>query len=121
MDIYSVIRVGDEARCHLFVELPAAYGKQKSVYCRYADWCDRGVWPRLLAHLQADPDLSAMRRDSTAVRAPMSAAGTLKKKEAEPALIRSWGGFSAKIHILADRRGCPLRLQVTGGQRYDST
>ena len=31
------------------------------------------------------------------------------------------GGFSTKIHILVDRRGCPLCLRLTGGQRHDST
>ena len=34
---------------------------------RYAHWYDRGVWPRLMAYLQADPDLSAVLLDSTVV------------------------------------------------------
>ena len=62
-----------------------------------------------------------MRLDSTIVRAHVSAAGAPKKKEAEPALGRSRGGFGTQIHILADLRGRPLRLRVTGGQRHDST
>ena len=45
----------------------------------------------------------------------------LKNKEAEPALNRSRDGFSTKIYVLADRRGRPLCLRVTGGQRHDST
>ena len=31
-----------------------------------AEKCDRGVWPRLMAYRQADPDLSAVWLDSTA-------------------------------------------------------
>ena len=129
----SYVRVGKETRCLLFIEalrwmarmgapwhqLPAAYGKGNWVYRRYAHWCDRGIRPRRLAYLQADLDRSAVRRDSTVVRAHVSAAGTPQKKEAEPALDRSQGGFSTQIHILADRRGRPPRLHVTGGQCHD--
>ena len=46
--------------------------------------------------------------------------GAPKNKETEPALGRSWGGFGTQIHILADRRGHPLRLCVTGSPRHDS-
>ena len=66
-----------------------------------------------MAYLQSDPDRSAVRLDSTVVRA----AGTLKNKGTDPALGRSRGGFGTQIHGLADRRGRPLR--VTGGQRHD--
>ena len=115
-------------------QLPTKYGKWNSVYRRWAAWCDRGVWPRLMAYLQADPDLSAVRRDSTVVRAHVSAAGAQRppadqaavlrahvsaagapqNKGTDPALGRSRGGFGTQIHILADRRGRPLRLRVTG-------
>ena len=56
-----------------------------------------GVWSRLRARLQADPDRSAVRRDSTVV----SAASAPKNQEAETA------------------RGRPLR--VTGGPRRACT
>ena len=73
-----------------------------------------------MAHLQADPDRSSMRLDSTVGRAHVSAAGAPKNK-GEPAPGRSRGGFSTQIHILADRRARPLHLRVTGGQHHDST
>ena len=95
-----------------WLQLPAAYGKGNSVYRCYAHGCDRGVWPRLMAYLQVDPDRSAVWLDSTVVRAHVSAAGTPKNKETDPALGRMRGGFGTQIHVLADRRGRPLR--VTG-------
>ena len=49
--------------------------------------------------------------------AHVSAAGAPRHKEAEPARGRSRGGFGTQIRILADLRGCPLR--VTGGPRHD--
>ena len=101
---------------------PAQYGKWNSVYRRYAAWCDRGLWARLMPSVQADPDLSAVRLDSTIVRAHVSAVGALPSpKEADPALGRSRGGFSPKVHRMSDRRGRPLGLRLTGGQRHDRT
>ena len=100
---------------------PSEYGKWNSIYGRYAAWCDRGVWPRLLTYLQADPDLSVVQLDSTVVRAHVSAAGAPPKTETDPALGRSRGGFGTQIHVLADQRGRPLRLCVTGGPRHDRT
>lgn len=65
---------GSEAQCRLFIEalcwmartgapwrqLPPTYGKWNTVYHRYASWCDRGIWPRLMEHMQNDPELSAL-------------------------------------------------------------
>ena len=42
-------------------QLPTEYEKWSSVYRRYARWRDQGVWPRRMAYLQADPELSAVR------------------------------------------------------------
>ena len=129
------IRVGKETHCRLFVEaargmgrmgapwrqLPTEYGQWNSVYRRYAHGCDRGVWRRRMAYLQADPDLSAVQLDSTLVRAHVSAAGAPQSPGTDHALGRSRGGFGTQIPILADRRGRPLRLRVTGGPRHDRT
>ncbi len=65
-----------------------------------------------MAYLQAKPELSAGRLDSTV--APQN-------KGLDPALGRSRGGISTKIHSLADQRGPPLCLRLTGGQHHDST
>ena len=97
-----------------------ARGRPRTRSMAVTTWRHQGVWPRLRAHRQAQPDLSAVRLDSTVVRAHVSVAGAPKHKEAEPARGRSRGGFGTQIHILADLRGCPLRLRVTDGQRHDS-
>ena len=60
-----------------------------------------------MAYLQADPDLSAVPLDSTVVRVH---AGAPQNKGTDHALGRSRGGFGTQIHVLADRRGRPLRL-----------
>ncbi len=60
-----------------------------------------------MAYLQADPELSAGRLDSTVGRAHVSAAGASQKKGRDPALGRSRDGFRSQIHILTDQRGTP--------------
>ena len=81
--------------------------KWNSVYRRWARGCDQGVWPRRLAYLQADPDLSAVLLDSTGGRAHVRAAGVPKRKKREPAPDRHRGGFHTQIPILVDRRAVP--------------
>ena len=62
-----------------------------------------------------------MQLDSTIMRAHVSAAGAPQKQGTDPARGRSRGGFGTQIPILADRRGRPLHLRVTGGPRHDRT
>ena len=88
------IYVGNAVRSRLFREavvwiaragtpwcqLSAMYGKWNLVYRRYAAWCDRDIWARLRLSVQDDPDLSAVRLDSTIVRAHVSAVGAPQKR-----------------------------------------
>jgi transposase len=82
--------------------LPERYGPWQSVYDRFRRWTRRGLWDRILRHLQArkmnsdqiDWDLFAI--DGTVVRAHQSAAGA-SKKNSRPASQRTtrWGAARA--------------------------
>lgn len=107
-------------------DLPPQYGSWHTVSSRFYRWRQAGIWPRLLqalqrlADCQGQLDWSVHFVDSTTVRAHQHAAGA-RGGQAGQALGRSRGGFSTKIHVRADRRGKPLVLLVTAGERHDQT
>jgi transposase len=66
--------------------LPERFGPWQSVYDRFRNWTRRGLWDRILRHLQARKmhngaiDWGLFCIDGTVVRAHESAAGAPKKK-----------------------------------------
>ncbi|MEU6687260.1 IS5 family transposase [Streptomyces sp. NPDC046832] len=120
-------------------DLPARFGKWKTVHARHRRWSADGTWERILRAVQADADTegrvdwSMVSVDSTSCRVNQHAAGA---RTAEPripgrrgrpvqhrsdeALGRSRGGLTCKIH-LAGEGGCrPLALVITPGQWGDA-
>jgi transposase len=68
--------------------LPERFGPWQSVYDRFRNWTRRGIWKRLLDHLQArrmnrdEIDWELFAIDGTVIRAHQSAAGAGEKKSA---------------------------------------
>jgi transposase len=66
--------------------LPREFGPWQSVYDRFRRWTRRGLWDRIVRHLQArrmhtgDIDWSLFCIDGTSIRAHQSAAGAAEKK-----------------------------------------
>ena len=56
-------------------DLPPELGNWNSVFVRFRRWTKAGVWDRLLAAHQDDPDREHLLLDSTIIRAHQHAAG----------------------------------------------
>ena len=80
---FSEIYVRNEATCRHFVEgvfwmarsgsqwrlLPKEYGQWNTVYRRFADWAEKGIWYKMLYHFAKDADMEYIMVDSTILRA----------------------------------------------------
>jgi transposase len=99
-------------------DLPERRGKWNVVYQRYAYWCGKGHFERLLQEVQP-PDLQEMMVDSTRCKAHQASAGA-RKTSGPQAIGITRGGLNTKIHAVCDALGNPLRFVLTPGQRHDS-
>jgi transposase len=99
-------------------DVPPKYGSWNTIYRRFRRWSEAGVWEAVavtLAEIMADSGHYSI--DSTTVRAHVSAAGG--KGTHRRALGRSRGGFTSKLHCLADALGRPIAFHLTGGEAAD--
>ncbi|MFF4054149.1 IS5 family transposase [Streptomyces chartreusis] len=120
-------------------DLPARFGKWKTVYERHRRWSADGTWDRIFAAVLADADAegridwSMGSVDSTTCRAHQYAAGARKRSPRIPGkrrtprqhrpdegLGRSRGGFTSKIHLAGKGGRRPLALLITPGQWGDA-
>ena len=112
-------------------DLPAQFGKYKTVYNRFRRWVKSGLWQRMFETLitrvvgDGEIDFELWCVDGTVVRAHKAAAGarkgelTTEENATKQALGRSRGGYSTKLHLLTDGQGIPLSVTATPGQRNE--
>jgi transposase len=89
------IYIRSESSCRKFVEavyfmarsglqwrlLPAEFGHWNTVYRRFADWSEKGIWYKMFYYFQNDSDMEYIMIDSTILRAHACASGgSIKKK-----------------------------------------
>ncbi|MFC5017048.1 IS5 family transposase [Streptomyces lienomycini] len=106
-------------------DVPERYGPWATLHTRFRRWAADGTFDRMLRAAQAKADAAGdiewlVSVDSTVVRAHQHAAGA-RKGGRDPALGRSRGGLTSKIHLACDGRGRPLGFVVTGGNTNDCT
>ncbi|MFD4318998.1 IS5 family transposase [Streptomyces sp. NPDC058548] len=107
-------------------DVPDRYGSWASLHTRFRRWAADGTFDRMLKNAQARADAAGnidwlVSVDSSIVRAHQHAAGARKGGHRSPALGRSRGGLTSKIHLACDGLGRPLALVITGGNTNDCT
>ncbi|MFI1202685.1 IS5 family transposase [Streptomyces sp. NPDC020883] len=107
-------------------DIPERYGPWATLHTRFRRWALDGTFERMLREAQARADAAGeidwlVSVDSTVVRAHQHAAGARKGGLREPALGRSRGGLTSKIHLACDALGRPLAFTVTSGNTNDCT
>lgn len=80
-------------------QLPNRYGPWQSVYARFAEWRDKGIWEKIFTELSQDADTENLSIDSTCVKVHESSNGGKKRKKA---VGRTKGGLNTKIHAIVD-------------------
>src|SRR5580693_4154259 len=99
-------------------DVPEKYGNWNSIYRRFRRWSASGVWESVaIALAETMAESGHYNIDSTSVRAHVSAAGG--KEDSSTSSGRSLGGFTSKIHCLADVRGRPIAYHLTPGEAAD--
>lgn len=120
-------------------DLPARFGKWKTVHDRHRRWSGDGTWEKILRAVQADTDVdgridwSMVSVDSTSCRAHQQAAGARAaapripgrpghpvEHRSDEALGRSRGGLTCKIHLASEGGRRPLAFLLTPGQWGDA-
>ncbi|MFF9372220.1 IS5 family transposase [Streptomyces misionensis] len=107
-------------------DVPERYGPWATLHTRFRRWAAARTFDRMLRAAQAKADAAGdiewlVSVDSTIARAHQHAAGARKGGLRDPALGRSRGGLTSKIHLACDGRGRPLAFVVTGGNTNDCT
>ncbi|MFF1588677.1 IS5 family transposase [Streptomyces sp. NPDC058286] len=107
-------------------DVPERYGSWATLHTRFRRWAKDGTFERMLRAAQAKADAAGdidwlVSVDSTVVRAHQHAAGARKGGLCPPALGRSRGGLTSKIHLACDALGRPLAFTLTGGNTNDCT
>ncbi len=100
-------------------DLPACFGRWKSVYDRFRAWTENGLWKSILGGLSAPArDDEYLMIDSTAMRVHAHGANPPGGQLAQ-AMGRSRSSLSTKIHLACDALGYPLGFILTGANVSD--
>jgi len=100
-------------------DLPACFGRWKSVYGRFRAWTQNGLWKSILDRLSAPArDDEYLMIDSTAMRVHVHGANPSGGQLAQ-AMGRSRSSLSTKIHLACDALDYLLGFILTGANVSD--
>lgn len=94
------------------------FAPHTTIYTRWKQWCQSGLWERLLQALATSAKGQLWSIDSTCVKVHKHARGGGGTPEKQ-AIGKSRGGANTKVHALVDTKGRALRLLLSAGHRHD--
>ena len=113
--IYWVLSSGAKWRY-----IPKEYGNWNSIYHKFRQWIEKGVFEKILqALIDNDTKYALIEIDSTFCKVHQNATGALKK-HGEQAIAVSRGGKNTKIHALVNEHFQLINVILTGGDIHDS-
>jgi transposase len=68
--------------------LSPEYGDWNTVYKRFADWAEKGIWYKMFYYFANNSDMEYIMIDSTILRAHACSSGALKKRQSGVSGIR---------------------------------
>ena len=93
-------------------DLLTYFGNWNSIYHKFRQWCECGLFERLLKIVNADANnFTLLELDSTFCKVHQSACSGLKAQ----AIGASRGGKNTKVHVLINERMQVLNVVLTGG------
>jgi transposase len=99
-------------------DCPPEYGPYTTIYNRFNRWSRQGIWYEMFEALTGSTASSA-RLPSTALTSRRTARQPAEKGDLPPAIGRSRGGRTTKIHALTDAEGRPRVLLLSPGNTND--
>ena len=98
-------------------DLPTRYGNWNSIYHKFRQWCDCGLFKQLLTLINADSSQTILLEiDSTFCKVHQSACSSRK----EQAIGASRGGKNSKVHVIVNEKMQLMSVSLTEGNVHDS-
>ena len=98
-------------------DLPTRYGNWNSIYHKFRQWCDCGLFKQLLTLINADSSQTILLEiDSTFCKVHQSACSSRK----EQAIGASRGGKNSKVHVIVNEKMQLMSVSLTAGNVHDS-
>jgi transposase len=98
-------------------DLPSHYGNWNSIYHKFRQWCECGLFELLLQQVNLDTSQATLLEiDSTFCKVHQSACSAKK----DQAIGSSRGGKNTKVHVIVNEKMQLMSVSLTGGQIHDS-